>query len=119
MISTSPGSKIKGMVWLAIALAMGAAFALGMPFIARHIPWSIEKRLARVPNGLPDIQACDRNTHKEAAALFDKAVQLLDPIIHRRVEQSNFPPLELSRKFRHLIIRVVLQEVDVSGDEVP
>jgi len=80
MISTGPGSKIKGLAWLAVSLCVGAALALGVPFLARHIPWSVEKRLASVPNGLPEIQVCDQGTHKEAAALFEKAVQRIYPV---------------------------------------
>jgi predicted Zn-dependent protease len=75
-----PGSKFKGIIWLLAALLAGGMFALGLPFIARHIPWSVEQRLAMMVNGSPEIQACDLERHKEAAALLERVVRRVYPL---------------------------------------
>lgn len=74
------GSKIKGFAWLAMALAAGGAVAFGLPFFARHVPWSVEKRLAVLQDGLPEIKACDRATSTKADALFEKVVRRVYPV---------------------------------------
>ncbi|HEY6872465.1 MAG TPA: M48 family metallopeptidase [Geobacteraceae bacterium] len=80
MDRAGPGSKIKGLVWLAVALCVGGGAALGVPFAARHVPWSVEKRLAVLQNGLPQIRVCDEGAHKDAAALFEKVVRRVYPV---------------------------------------
>ena len=74
------GAKFKGLIWLLVALLAGGAAALGLPFAARHVPWSVEKRLAALPAGLPEIQPCDLSRHKEAAALLDRVIRRVYPL---------------------------------------
>ena len=74
------GKKFKGAIWLLAALLAGGAAALGIPFVAAQIPWSVEQRLASWQNGLPEIQPCDVNRNKEAAALLDKVVRRVYPV---------------------------------------
>ena len=80
MRPAGPGSKIKGLLWLAAALLLGGGAALGLPFAARHIPWSVEKRLSALPKGVPEIQECDLGVQREAAALLKKAVRRVYPL---------------------------------------
>ena len=80
MSGAGPGSKTKGLFWLAAALLAGGAAALGVPFLARQIPWSVETRLAALQKGLPEIQECDREQHRRASALFEKAVRRVYPL---------------------------------------
>ena len=41
-------SKLKGLAWLGVAATAGMAVAVGLPWLARHIPWSFERRLAGI-----------------------------------------------------------------------
>ena len=80
MMQSMPGSKVKGIIWLLAALLAGGAAALGLPFMARSIPWSVEQRLAMMLNGSSEIKACDLDRHREAAALLEKVVRRIYPV---------------------------------------
>ena len=80
MAAVGPGSKIKGVIWLLAALLTGGAVALGLPFFARQIPWSMEQRLAAWHGGLPDITASDVTRNKETAALLDRVIRRVYPL---------------------------------------
>jgi beta-barrel assembly-enhancing protease len=80
MIRADAGSKLKGLLWLIAALVVGGVAALGVPFVARHVPWSVEKRLAGLQNGPAGIEVCDQSGNQEAAALLAKVVGRVYPI---------------------------------------
>jgi predicted Zn-dependent protease len=80
MTSTGPGSKLKGGLWLLAALLLGGSVALGLPFFARQVPWSMEKRLAALPGLLPDIQPSALTKNREAAALLEKLIRRVYPL---------------------------------------
>ncbi|MFO1467524.1 MAG: M48 family metallopeptidase [Steroidobacteraceae bacterium] len=51
-------SKLKGLAWLGLAAGIGVIAAVGLPRLARHIPWSVERRLASLGDGLEDHVLC-------------------------------------------------------------
>jgi predicted Zn-dependent protease len=80
MMHSAPGSKAKGLLWLLAALLIGGGCALGLPFFARQIPWSMEQRLAAAPGLLPQIEVSDLRRNREAAALFDRLIRRVYPL---------------------------------------
>jgi Zn-dependent protease with chaperone function len=80
MDQRTPASKTKGIIWLLTALLAGGAAALGLPFVARHVPWPMEQRLASMMNGSPELKACDLDRHLEAAALLEKVIRRVYPL---------------------------------------
>jgi predicted Zn-dependent protease len=81
-------SKLKGAVWIVVAIATGAAAGLGLPYIAAKIPWSVEERMARVLGPMPGAPACSSPTlPKIVARLYpiypsDNAFPVSVEIIH-------------------------------------
>ncbi len=41
-------SKSKGLLWVGTACAVAAATAIGLPALARHVPWAAERWIARL-----------------------------------------------------------------------
>ena len=80
MTRAIPASKLKGVIWLLAALLLGGAAALGLPFFARQIPWSLEQRLAAAPGLLPQIEASSLSRNKEAAALLERLIKRVYPL---------------------------------------
>jgi len=80
MERSNPLSKAKGLIWTLTALLAGGAAALGLPFVARHVPWSLEQRLASMLNGSPEIKSCDLDRHREGAALLEKVIRRVYPL---------------------------------------
>jgi predicted Zn-dependent protease len=80
MSSARTASKFKGLVWLVAALLLGSGAALGLPFFARQIPWSVEKQLATWPGLLPPVETSNLTRNKEAAALLDKLIKRVYPL---------------------------------------
>lgn len=74
------GSKLKGLVWLLAALLFGGAMALGLPFFARQLPWSVEQRLAAAPGLLPKVEESSLSGNKEATALFSRLTRRIFPL---------------------------------------
>ncbi len=72
-------AKLKGLAWLVTAILVGVVAAYGLPYFARHVPWSIEQRAARLLGGAgAGERVCA--TRPEAAALFKKIVARIYPI---------------------------------------
>lgn len=88
MTNSAPASKIKGLIWLLAALLLGGVTALGLPFFARHIPWSMEQRLAASLGGLPQLEASSLDRNREAAALLDNLIRRVYPLYPA---DKNFP----------------------------
>ncbi len=71
-------SKLKGLVWLALACACGIFFAAGLSPLAHMVPWSWEKRLAQaLPVTLPE-KECRFNA--QADLLLQRVVKRLYPL---------------------------------------
>ncbi len=73
-------SKAKGLLWVLVAVAVAAAMALGLPGMAKHVPWPVERWMGRILGGIPGGNACTGRSHPESQALFRKLVQRIYPI---------------------------------------
>ena len=81
-------SKSKGLLWLGVAALFATTLGLGLPYFARHIPWPVEKRMARFLGGLPDADPCRGARHPEAKDFLDQIVRRLYPL---GPEDATFP----------------------------
>jgi beta-barrel assembly-enhancing protease len=70
--------RLKGFSWLMAVITLSIALAVGFPYIANVIPWSVEKRAATYTELFPK-GICADNGPTEASRLFDKVVQRLYP----------------------------------------
>jgi len=74
--------KLKGIFWLGGALIITVLIVLGLPFFAKHVPWSAEKKMTRFLGTLPDTQIC--NSSKNAIAgrpQLQKIIDRLYPVL--------------------------------------
>jgi predicted Zn-dependent protease len=74
------GSKSKGLLWVGIAIVVAAAAAIGLPGMAKHVPWPVERWLAGIHGGASVKSACQGRNHPESLALFRKLVQRIYPL---------------------------------------
>jgi predicted Zn-dependent protease len=73
-------SKAKGLAWLGAAVAVGIAAAVGLPRLARHVPWGVERWLGRVVDATPPGAVCRAGASLQSIAAFDKIVQRIYPL---------------------------------------
>ena len=71
-------SKLIGLLWIACAFLLTAAFVLGLPFFAKAIPWSYEKKLANFVGELPQLEVCKNTVGK---AEFQKLISRIYPVL--------------------------------------
>ncbi len=74
-------SKEKGLLWVGIAVAFAAVVALGLPRMAKHVPWTVEHWLAGIFGGMSGNIACKGSAHPEAPPLLRKLVQRIYPVM--------------------------------------
>lgn len=72
-------SKWKGLVWVGIAAGLGVVAAIGLPRLAKHMPWSVERRLGSIGSGPADHLLCKGSEPAERRAL-DQLVRRLYPL---------------------------------------
>ena len=70
-------AKLKGILWLGGALLITVLIVLGLPFFAKHVPWSVEKKMAQYLGQLPDTQACNEGKGHEQ---LQKIITRLYPV---------------------------------------
>jgi predicted Zn-dependent protease len=73
-------SKAKGLAWVAAAVAVGAVAALGLPRLARHVPWSIERWLGRLVDTRAAGGVCGTRADADSTRAFDKLVRRIYPL---------------------------------------
>jgi hypothetical protein len=73
-------SPLKGLTWVAVALALGLGLGLGLPAAARHVPWSVEKKLGAALGAYPDGQACEGTDAGRARGVLDAIVRRIFPL---------------------------------------
>ena len=73
-------SKAKGLLWAAITIAVAAAVAIGLPRMAKHVPWTVERWMGNILAGPAAENACQGRNHPESLTLFHKLVQRLYPL---------------------------------------
>jgi predicted Zn-dependent protease len=73
-------SKAKGLLWVA-AVGVAAAIAVpGLPWVARHTPWFVERALAGLIGAGPGVAACSGHFQSAAGADFEKLVKRIYPL---------------------------------------
>ena len=72
-------SKWKGLVWVGIAAGLGVVAAIGLPRLAKHIPWSVERRLGSIGDEPADHLVCNGSASTGQRAL-DPLVRRLYPL---------------------------------------
>ncbi len=75
---TDTASKIKGLAWVVVTVALAVAFAYGISPLARAIPWSWEKNTADLLGSITPGDVCHGDPKKQV--LFRKLVDRLYPI---------------------------------------
>lgn len=72
-------SKRKGLLWAGAACGLAAAIAFGLPAIARHVPWAVERGLGRLAGWAPPAEIC-RGAQPGAAEAFARLVRRIYPL---------------------------------------
>jgi predicted Zn-dependent protease len=78
-------SKLKGLLWIGGTVAIVFIFVRGLPIIAKNIPWSVEKKMGRYLQNIPNLRACYTT---QGAADFQKIIDRLYP---KMPGDSEFP----------------------------
>ncbi len=73
-------SKARGLAWVVVVCAAAAATVPALPWLAGHVPWSVERFLAGVLGGAPGGEVCARHAPAAAQAAFDRLVARIYPI---------------------------------------
>jgi len=71
-------SKVKGLLWLILAVSLGVGFALGLAPLAHVIPWSWEKKLSDALDSGSAKQECHHSP--QAQELLLRVVKRIYPI---------------------------------------
>jgi predicted Zn-dependent protease len=73
-------SKAKGLLWVA-GVAVAAAIAVpGLPWLARHVPWFVERAVGGLIGAGPTDTPCTGHADPRSAALFERLVQRVYPL---------------------------------------
>jgi predicted Zn-dependent protease len=67
-------------MWVLLAIGVAAGMVLGLPQLARHVPWSTELWLARVVGGAPPGVPCGEHEASASKAALDKLVRRIYPL---------------------------------------
>ncbi len=68
------------MLWVLGAAALAAGLAQGLPQAARHLPWSVERRLGAWIQVVPPGQSCRAAARARPGALLDQVVRRIYPL---------------------------------------
>jgi beta-barrel assembly-enhancing protease len=77
-------SQIKGLTWLFLTVGVGIAGAVGLPYLANLVPWSVEQRVGRYLGGFTP-GACSVQD-PESQALFQRLRGRLYPLYRADAE---------------------------------
>jgi beta-barrel assembly-enhancing protease len=72
-------SKQKGLLWVGAACGVAAAVAFGLPLMARHVPWAVERWIARVVSPPIPANAC-RGVDAQADQALERLVRRIYPL---------------------------------------
>lgn len=81
-------SKIKGLIWVVVVVALSMSFALGVPYFARKLPWSVEERLAKRLD-LFNLPSC-LSKNPPAQKILRKTIARIYPLSY---DDKNLPPI--------------------------
>ena len=71
-------SKAKGLVWVAAACGVATGVALGLPWAATRVPWSVERWLGDL--GAVPAHRCNSRSDPAPAAALDKVLRRIYPL---------------------------------------
>ena len=71
-------SKAKGLVWVAAACGVATGVALGLPWAATRVPWSVERWLGGL--GAVPAHLCNSRSDAESAAALDTVLRRIYPL---------------------------------------
>jgi len=71
-------SKLRGLVWVGVVTVAATAAAVGLPTLARHVPWAVERTLGRMA-GEAQGGLCRAGSSTESIAAFDQLVKRVYP----------------------------------------
>jgi predicted Zn-dependent protease len=74
------GSKAKGLLWLLAVVVAAATAVPGLPWAARHVPWSVERALAGLIGGAPAARECTGASRPLSRPAFEKLVARVYPL---------------------------------------
>ena len=74
-----PAAKAKGLIWLLAAVLFAAGVAVGLPRLAKHLPWSTERWLGGLVGGPGRAQTCEDHASPDARAALKALVGRLYP----------------------------------------
>ncbi len=77
---SSSGSKTRGLLWVAAAALFAAVMVIGLPVLARHTPWRMERWLAGVFGGAPAAPPCKGRGQADSFAQFQRVVKRIYPL---------------------------------------
>lgn len=81
-------SKAKGLLWVAGVVAAAALAVPALPWMARHVPWSVERAIAGLVGSGADGGTCSGRAQPGALAALDQLVARLHPL---DPEDADFP----------------------------
>ncbi len=73
-------SKAKGLAWTTAAIAVAAGFAVGLPGLARHVPWPVERWLGRLAGTPRQDSVCRSRATPESRAALARLVRRIYPL---------------------------------------
>jgi predicted Zn-dependent protease len=73
-------SRTKGLLWMALVCAAAAAAAAALPWLARHVPWGVERFLATALGAVPEGDACGGRSPSAARRRFDALLARVYPL---------------------------------------
>lgn len=68
------------MLWVVIAIAVAAIAVIGLPRMAKHVPWTVERWMAGILGGPSIKNACEGRSHPAALTLFKKLEHRIYPL---------------------------------------
>ena len=72
--------KAKGLLWVLAASTLAALFAMGLPRLAKHVPWRTEQWLGDALGGASAAITCRSGASGASTAALDRLVRRLYPL---------------------------------------
>lgn len=72
--------KAKGLLWALLAVVVGVCFAAGLPHFAKHIPWRVERWMARAVGTGSLARPCRGTTEPGSLIAFNKLIERIYPL---------------------------------------
>jgi len=77
-LAVTASTKARGLAWLLATVLCAAGAALALPWLARHVPWGVERWLGSVAGAAPPVAPC--HGQPQAQALLARLVGRIYPV---------------------------------------